>query len=442
MLIRSIAVSVLVACSSASAKVVTVKPGGAHPTIQSGIDAAAAGDTIKIHAGVYREAVVVPAGKDGLELRGLGNVTVEPLDDQAAVLGSGIKISANGVRLNGLAIRDCRSGGIDTGWGILAPMSVAHVAIVDCSVLGCGAGGIFVAGDDTLVKSVTVSGAPDAIQLVGDRARIDRVVVRNADGAAIRVEGDAAQVRNASVSRAGSNSVLVYGDDLRVQNCRLDGCFGTGIEVTGDRAALSRNRVTSCEYGGIFVSGEAPVLTNNSVTACSQEHCRGIVVDASAPGGRVAGNTVRAVNGIGLEVGPTSLQLELTKNTIEECGEFDQPGVLLAGDGHSLRKNLVRNCREDGIRIKSGHTALDGDRAEGNVVDGFVIWAAAIVLDGCRATGNGAEGVENKAVLSIVRDCVMKDNRIDLAGAGLLDTTHSTGNVFTTGGPDTLPQLD
>src|SRR5947209_8241737 len=67
-----------VGASPALAKELTVaKPGdtscGANssfPTIQSAVDAASSGDHIKVCPGTYQEHVVIPAGKDDLDLQG------------------------------------------------------------------------------------------------------------------------------------------------------------------------------------------------------------------------------------------------------------------------------------------------------------------------------------------------------------------------------------
>jgi len=38
-------------------------------TIQAAVDAASPGDDIVVYPGVYREVVLIPAGKDGIDLR-------------------------------------------------------------------------------------------------------------------------------------------------------------------------------------------------------------------------------------------------------------------------------------------------------------------------------------------------------------------------------------
>ena len=62
---------------TASAKKIVVKKGTAYPTIQSGVDAAFAGDKIVVKSGVYQENVLIPSTHAGLVLKANGQVTIE-----------------------------------------------------------------------------------------------------------------------------------------------------------------------------------------------------------------------------------------------------------------------------------------------------------------------------------------------------------------------------
>lgn len=58
-------------CPSAAANVVVAKDGsGTYTTVQAGIDAVAAGGTVSVKPGTYREVLTVPAAKTGITLRG------------------------------------------------------------------------------------------------------------------------------------------------------------------------------------------------------------------------------------------------------------------------------------------------------------------------------------------------------------------------------------
>ena len=65
-----------VASTAIHAATVCVDPGKptCEATVQDGVDAAVAGDTVSIAKGDYLEGVVVPVGKDGLEIKGKKSV--------------------------------------------------------------------------------------------------------------------------------------------------------------------------------------------------------------------------------------------------------------------------------------------------------------------------------------------------------------------------------
>ena len=69
-------------------------------TIQAGVDAAVAGDIITVGKGRYDENVVVPAGKDGLTIRGGGSSVLDaglPNTGDALTIASAASPCAPGV---------------------------------------------------------------------------------------------------------------------------------------------------------------------------------------------------------------------------------------------------------------------------------------------------------------------------------------------------------
>ncbi len=96
--------------------VLVVGGGSKYVTIQSGVDAATAGDTILVLAGSYNEVVAV-----NKQLTILGNQAGVDGDDAGrgtdeSVVDGGFNVTANGVTFDGLMIKDGTNiGGSDTG---------------------------------------------------------------------------------------------------------------------------------------------------------------------------------------------------------------------------------------------------------------------------------------------------------------------------------------
>src|SRR5687768_9309799 len=96
-----------------------VCPGGSctYTTIQAAVDASGPGDAVVVGAGVYDEAVTIPAGKDGLEVRGVqagadaawaGRAGTETQVVRPG--GIAFTVASNRVKLDGLSITSSAIG--------------------------------------------------------------------------------------------------------------------------------------------------------------------------------------------------------------------------------------------------------------------------------------------------------------------------------------------
>ncbi|AGP35876.1 right-handed parallel beta-helix repeat-containing protein [Sorangium cellulosum] len=114
-----------------SGKIITVAPsGGDHRTIQAGLDAAAAGDTVLVKAGTYRENVSF--GRSGTAAAGC--ITLQ--GETGAILdgtgrdGAGIEIASKSyIRVAGMTVQHFK--GADTPIGISASGSSSFLEIRD-----------------------------------------------------------------------------------------------------------------------------------------------------------------------------------------------------------------------------------------------------------------------------------------------------------------------
>jgi parallel beta-helix repeat protein len=108
---------------------------GSYSTIGAAVSAAAAGDTVLVCPGTYRELVTVPAGKP-LTIEGAGHPVVDAagLSDTATGQYSGVLIQAQGTTVEGLTVENALGEGILAQGSNAAP--VTHVTIRDNKVKG------------------------------------------------------------------------------------------------------------------------------------------------------------------------------------------------------------------------------------------------------------------------------------------------------------------
>ncbi len=80
-------------------------PTATYPTIQAAVDTAVANDIITVAAGVYTENVVIPPGKDNLQLIGAGSgvTSIEPASGKPVALGGNLGL-IDGVRVEGFTL--------------------------------------------------------------------------------------------------------------------------------------------------------------------------------------------------------------------------------------------------------------------------------------------------------------------------------------------------
>lgn len=117
--------------ASAQAKVITVaKTGGAHATIQAGLDAAAAGDTVSVAAGTYGEAVAFK--KSGSQAAGWITLKGQPgaIIDGTGLKGDGLVTieSKSWVRVEGFEVRNLKGTGTPIGISISGGGN--HIAVI------------------------------------------------------------------------------------------------------------------------------------------------------------------------------------------------------------------------------------------------------------------------------------------------------------------------
>jgi len=187
----------LMASTAIHAATVCVDPGKptCEATIQDGVDAAVAGDTVSITKGDFLEGVVIPAGKDGLIIKGKGSVI-----DSATTGLPGIEVLSSGVAISNLTVRNADGNGIDIGLG------ADGVEITRVRVQNADSDCIETDGHDTVIEKNTLvacgsyivdATADDVIirRLPGGTAARDWVVVTDDRGLQARARDKGASIR-------------------------------------------------------------------------------------------------------------------------------------------------------------------------------------------------------------------------------------------------------
>lgn len=440
--------AVLLLAPLASAE--TFKVSSGNPTdLQAAIDGAAPGDKIVVSGGPYEGNFTIPAGKDGLVIKGKATI------DCHNGLGAFV-VDSNGVTISGLTMRHGELSAI-FGPGTATP-PLAGLTVSKCTFLDCGENGIQVEADDVLVTGCVMDGCGGGANITGDRAVVTKTKVLSDGGTdSIAVMGDDAQVLKCTVTLGFGDGVFVDGARALVSGNRIASVEGDGIGVLGDDAVVTGNDVQGTQTRGIAVTGAALEVSKNDVSFSLE---RGIFAEGS--NAVVTGNKVRSLfaSGDAIEVISDSGALiesnlaqdvldegfELTvdgativKNKAIRCGIVGDSGMRVNGSGNTLDRNRAQDCDDTGIEITGSDNTLTKNKAIGNGNNGFLVAGLASVdnvFDGNTATGNDGEGLQNGGVGTVLVDNKLTKNLLDVgnetaAGATIVD---EGGNKVGTGG--------
>jgi hypothetical protein len=179
--------------------------------MQAAVDESVSGDIINLAAGVYFENVVIPAGKDGLTIAGVGKLSTT-IDPDFPPSGNAFTIGSNGVKSRNLGIRNGQAHGI-------ALNGVSGVLIQGLRIVG--------------LRGVSPSGISG---LRNSGLRLLNNEIRAVGNFGIEVGGGNVVVTGNTVTQT-PGGILVYDFGARVTSNKVTG-VRAGIQVMSDGSGL------------------------------------------------------------------------------------------------------------------------------------------------------------------------------------------------------------
>ena len=300
----------------------------AFKTITEAITAAGAGDTVEVAAGTYDEDLIIPAGKDGVEIAGV-YTTVKPVIKGVAsgtwgdwpnhAVATGVEILSNEVKIHGFTIE---TPDVADGYAFSIVLTGTDIEIFDNDFVGIG--------DD---DSYTV-----AIQTF----RVDAMPTSDITGLQIydntfTSAGDLSVYQGVFINRDSADGLVTVADNV------FTGNIHTGIANEGSNALISGNTLTS-DYAG------AGIVVMDWDDTRAQDNVE------------ITGNTVEGFNrGIVVghgDGGQTLTNISVTENTVQD----NAIGVLVRSSAGGLAINLNNIVGNTGLGVSNTDTTRLGAR--------------------------------------------------------------------------------
>jgi hypothetical protein len=376
----------LCATSALSRTIVVAKSGGDYATIQAGLNAANAGDSVLVRAGIYGEFVTWPrsgsAAGGAIVLKAFG-------DGDAVIDGAGLTVSPSHenlllidgmsyVAVIGLEIRNSiTASGQIFNKGIMVTGASQHVLIKQCRVHA-------IENNNT-----TTSAGANAIGVFGTdgQTAISDVVI------------DSTEVYNCKTGYSESISIDGNVDGFRVSNCYVHDNNNIGILFAGHYGECPNPANDQARHG---------VIADNRVERCSSCSNPSYAGDCSA-------------DGIYSDGGGKSV---IERNVVIACDIGMEAGAELAGaidDSVVIRDNLIYTCNTGGIFI-GGYARGRGWTIQCRVENN------TLYQNDMDNTGSG-EILIQKAHDNAVRNNIMYTNAQKVGLSVAFDSTNSYNNT-------------
>ncbi len=231
----------VVSFGEALVEAATLKVPGSYATIQAAIDAASAGDTIKISSGTFTENIVIDKK---LRIRGKSKTRLVAADGGEPT----VTIAADGVELKRLDIRD---GSIGVTADSVNNLKLLSLRVHDAN----GDGIVLVSAEDALLSKCRVyDNGENGITLEGGKDCTIKKCRTYGNGYSGVLLTDQIVISNRNPDTESFTETAVPGIGHKVESCRSYENF-IGINVIGgEDIGLVKNRC-SRNYEGASVSG-------------------------------------------------------------------------------------------------------------------------------------------------------------------------------------------
>lgn len=331
-----------------------------HETIQAAIDAAASGDTILIHGGLYEEAVLIE-DIDELILKAQGKVVIDPPGESV-----GITVDHS----DDIELENLRVTGAGTG---IVFDSCNNGALLKCRVEDISGKGIVLnACNNVFLEKCTIEDTAEDGLLIGDVEPSGSCIVvlcklRRVGGSGIRINGNFNSIDTCLILEASGNGLTTNALPASMSNnivaVKVVKPVDDGFRISGaENEVLACKVIQTSSHGAHIDEG-----VENSVTFCKfvKPADDGVYVEASAPDTIVGANKISkpAANGVRIEA-DDAVVLE---NKVTAAGA---DGYAVLGDTGSWTDNSATGSTSDGFELAGTNNTLTGNKAKGSK-DGF-----------------------------------------------------------------------
>lgn len=425
-------------CAASFGAVIEVAKNGPIPSIQAGVDAAAAGDVVVVKPGVFFERVVVPAGKNGLRIKAKAGAILDGFDPNG---GPALSVASDDVEIGGLTIKNAFSSN-DPGDGI--DVSGNRPRIRKCRFVVCDFRSIRTTGADPVIDACAFFGADVGIKVEGsgvatiDDCKFDVCL----GGIQLDTAGSAIVGRCKLSNISGDGIAGDVGGSLEVRNCSFKDVAVDCIEVDANGDVTIQKNAIDCARRAFVVEGALMTIRSNTIRRTIEDI--DAVIDVDLGTCDIRKNSIQDCNASAIRVGLSAIG-SVRDNKLQRCGSIATAGILIdAASNVTVTDNVLSRLGGDGIRIALGNggaIVVDHNTIKDCARDGIDVGAAA---SAAVVTNNVvrrciAEGIENSGANSTIADNDAKQSRIDLANDG---TATFADNVFTTGGENVAPEID